>query len=227
MKALKGENNVEALVYAIDARLTAKTSLIVVGRASYELGDAEATKKLRLLMGEEERVDDKTGKLFLTDDLDCCQTAQEIIDVAFQTSYLAEMANCYVHALNEQTLILPMGWQARLQDIPSTLALKNLELRRLDPLDFLICKGAAGRAKDIKFIQAFCQVQSISREQIQQKVTETLTGMTARLHMDPLAQKYLKMLPNRIYTKQAIASNAPCAPQDTQEPKVEPQNGIS
>jgi hypothetical protein len=27
------------------------------------------------------------------------------------------MAKCYVHALNEQTLVLPIGWKDRLQDI--------------------------------------------------------------------------------------------------------------
>ncbi len=204
-RALRGDNNVEALLYALDQRMAEKTSVIIVGRASYEVGDKEFTQKLKTLLGEEERISEISGKVFLTDDIDCFHTdaAQAVVDAAYQNSYLAKMADCYVHALNEQTLILPIGWQERLKPVPGNY--ENLELKRLDPLDFVICKGAAGRPKDAKFLQAFCKALNIDREQVQRKINETLARKPARLFLDTSAQKYLVMLPNKIFPPAAIA----------------------
>ena len=208
-RSLKGENNVEALLHALDQRLATKTTVIVVGRASYEVGDKAFTKQLKALLSEEERIDEKTGKVFLTDDIDCFHTdeAQVLVDEAHPNSYLAKMANCYIHALNEQTLILPTGWQERLQTIPSEL--ERLELKRLAPLDFLICKGAAGRLKDIKFLHAFCQVMKIEKDHVQQKVGETLANKPARLFLDTSAQQYLKMLAGRLFSTPAVSNPPP------------------
>jgi hypothetical protein len=208
-RALKGENNVEALLYALDQRLTEKTTVILVGRASYEIGDKAFTNKLRALLGEEERIDEKTLKVFLTDDIDCFHTdaAQAIIDAAYPQSYLAKLANCYVHALNEQTLVLPVGWKERLVAAPCEF--QNLQIKRLDPMDFLMCKGAAGRPKDIKFLQAFCQALNIDEGQVRKKVAETLAKPTAKLLLDTSSQKYLKMLPGRLFPPPPIPTTPP------------------
>jgi hypothetical protein len=205
-RALKGENNVEALLYALDQRMTEQTPVIIVGRASYEIGDKEFTNKLRSLLGEQERINEKTRKVFLTDDIDCFHTdaAQAIVDAAYPNSYLAKLANCYVHALNEQTLVLPAGWKDRLKPVPC--GFQNLQIKRLDPMDFLMCKGAAGRTKDIQFLQAFCHALNIEPHQVQQKVNETLARPTAKLLMDTLSQKYLRMLPNRLFPPPPISA---------------------
>jgi hypothetical protein len=198
-RALEGETNVAALLHALDERVSGKTTLVIVGRASYQIGNDDFAPKLRQLLGEEDKIDDETGKLYLTEDIDCFHTdaAQEVIDAAHEHSYLAQMAKCYVHALNEQTLVLPIGWKDRLQEIPSNL--RNLELKRLEPLDFIICKGAAGRTKDIKFLTALCSVLNISQTDVQAKVDQTLEHKTAKLVFDTSAQRFLKMLPGRIF----------------------------
>jgi hypothetical protein len=198
-RALKGDTNVEALIYALDRRLEEPRAVIIVGRASYQLGNDVFAGKLRELLGEEHKVNELTRKRFLTEDLDICHTdaAQEIVDAAHEHSYLAEMADCYVHALNQQTLVLPIGWRDRLQDVP--LALEKLQLKRLDPLDFIMCKGAAGRPKDIKFLRAFCAALSIDQAQIQAKVDETLKHKSAKLFLDTSAQAFLKMLPAKLF----------------------------
>ena len=141
-RALPGATNVEALLYALDVRMTEKTPVILLGRASYEIGDRDFTKKLKAILNEEERLDERTGKIRLTDDVDCYHTdeAQAIVDAGHAKSYVAQLADCYVHALNSRTLTLPKGWQARLQ--PVTVELENLKISRLEPMDFLICKGA-------------------------------------------------------------------------------------
>ncbi len=205
-RELPGETNVAALLNALDQRVTTKTQLIVVGRSSYQIGNDEFAPKLRALLKEDDKIDDETGKLSLTDDIDCFHTdaAQEVIDAAHERSYLAEMSKCYVHALNEQTLVLPIGWKDRLQNIPT--GLKNLELKRLDPLDFIICKGAAGRTKDAKFLTALCEALSITQEQVQAKVDDTLHRKTAKLVFDTSAQRYLKMLPGRLFPPSSFGS---------------------
>ncbi len=87
-RALAGSTNVEALLLALDARLTEKAQVILVGRASYEVGDKDMTKKLKALLNEEERLDERTGKIRLTDDVDCFHTeqAQGIIDMGHLNS---------------------------------------------------------------------------------------------------------------------------------------------
>ncbi len=202
----------EALLHALDERMTQKTTAILVGRASYEIGDKDFTKELKALLSEEERMNEKTGKIFLTDDIGCFHTdaSQALVDEAHPNSYLARMADCYVHALNEQTLILPVGWRERLQPVPYKLG--NLESKRLAPLDFIICKGAAGRPKDIKFLQAFCQALNIDQGQVRQKVEETLAKKPARLFLDTSAQRYLKMLPGRLFPAPIVSNPPPSDP---------------
>ncbi|SPE61783.1 hypothetical protein SBV1_760003 [Verrucomicrobia bacterium] len=198
-RALKGETNVAALLNALDLRLSEKTPLIIVGRASYQIGDDDFGPKLRQLLGEEHKIDEETGKLFVTEDIDCFHTdeAQAVIDAAHEHSYLAEMAKCYVHALNEQTLVLPIGWKSRLQGVACKL--EHLQLMRLDPLDFIICKGAAGRPKDTKFLQALCQALKIGERQVREKVEETLKHKPTKLVLDTSAQRFLAMLPGRLF----------------------------
>ena len=199
-RALKGETNVAALLNALDQRVTEKVTLIIVGRASYQIGNDEFAPRLRQLLGEDDKIDDETGKLFITEDIDCFHTdaAQAVIDAAHEHSYLAQMAKCYVHALNEQTLVLPIGWKDRLQDIPCNFV--NIQLKRLDPLDFIICKGAAGRTKDIKFLKALCNALNIDQDQVRAKVEETLQHRPAKLVFDTSAQRFMKMLPGRLFT---------------------------
>jgi hypothetical protein len=198
-QSLKGESNVEALLGALDQRMIENTTLIIVGRASYQIGDNEFAPKLRELLGEDHKIDEETGKLFITEDIDCFQTdsIQAVVDAAHEQSYLAEMAKCYVHALNEQTLVLPIGWKERLQDIPCKL--QNLQLKRLHPLDFIVCKGAAGRPKDMKFLQALCTVLNIDQAQVQGKIEETLKHKPTKLVLDTSAQHFLKMLPGKLF----------------------------
>jgi hypothetical protein len=198
-KALKGETNVEALLNALDQRMTEKAEVILVGRASYEIGDREFTKRIKERLNEEEKVDERTGKIHLTDDIDCyhSDSAQAIVDIGHPNSYVADLANCYVHALNQRTLILPNGWETRLQPVAAELS--NLSIKRLDPLDFIICKGAAGRPKDHKFLGVFCKVLSIRREDVEQKIQETLANPPFQLRFDLSAQKFLKMLPGKLF----------------------------
>jgi hypothetical protein len=198
-KALKGETNVEALLNALDQRLTEKAEVVLVGRASYEIGDREFTKRIKERLNEEEKIDNRTGKIHLTDDIDCycSESAEPIINIGHPNSYVADLANCYVHALNERTLILPNGWRERLQPVAGQLT--NLSIKRLDPLDFIICKGAAGRPKDHKFLGAFCQVMNIQPEEVNQKIQETLTNPPFQLKLDTSAQKFLKMLPGKLF----------------------------
>lgn len=91
-RALEGETNVAALLHALDERVSGKTTLVIVGRASYQIGNDDFAPKLRQLLGEEDKIDDETGKLYLTEDIDCFHTdaSQEVIDAAHEHSYLNE-----------------------------------------------------------------------------------------------------------------------------------------
>jgi hypothetical protein len=199
-RALPGETNVEALLYALDSRLPDKTTVMLVGRASYEIGDKKLTEKLKALLNEEVRVDERTRKIRLTDDVDCYHTdeAQAIIDIGHQQSYVALLADCYVHALNERTLTLPKGWQERIQPVLGH-KFEKLEIKRLDPLDFVVCKGAAGRPKDVKFLRAFCEALSIGQQSVAEKINATLSDPTPQLRLDRGSQINLKMLVGRLF----------------------------
>ena len=76
-------------------------------------------------------------------------------------------------------------------------------------MDFLLFQGAAGRLKDIKFLHAFCQVMKIDKDQVQQKVGETLANKPARLFLDTSAQQYLKMLAGRLFSTPALPNPPP------------------
>jgi len=199
-RAIVGDTNVEALLHALDVRLSGKTTVILVGRASYEIGNKELTEKLRAILNEEVRVDDKTHKIRLTDDVDCYHTdeSQAIIDIGHQHSYVALLADCYVHALNERTLMLPKGWQERVQLVLGD-KFENLEIKRLDPLDFVICKGAAGRPKDINFLRAFCEARNLGQAQVAEKINATLNDPPPQLKFDRGSQINLKMLVGRLF----------------------------
>lgn len=198
-KALKGRTNVDALLYALDQRMTGKTRVILVGRASYEIGNPELTDTLRAMLEETLKVDERTGRVLLTDDVDCYLTeeAQPVVDAGHPDSYVARLTDCYVHALNERTLILPKGWDERLQEVPGQF--ENLELQRLEPIDFIVCKGAAGRAKDIKFLQAFCRALNISPAAVEAKIEQVLAHPSLQLRFDALSQRNLRMLVGRLF----------------------------
>ena len=194
-RRLQGHSNVEALIFALDQRLSQKTPIILVGRASYELGDPETTEQIRKILKDEHRVSDVTHKLILTDDIDCYATEaiEEAANLAHEGSYLSKLADCYLHALNERTLVLPQGWATRTEPIPLS-GLQYIEPKRLNPLDFVICKGAAGRIKDWNFLAAFTQIKGINLESIQQKALETLAHPSAQLRFDTVAQNALRRL---------------------------------
>lgn len=198
-KALKGRTNVEALLYALDQRMMGKTPVVLVGRASYEIGNEELTAKLRQALGEDPKIDERTGRVLLTDDIDCYLTdeAQAIVDAGHPDSYVAKLADCYVHALNERTLILPKGWDHRVQNIPGQY--ENLELKRLDPLDFVICKGAAGRLKDIEFLRAFCNATDIRQSAVEAKIQETTANAPLQLRFDAVSQRHLRSLAGKLF----------------------------
>ena len=203
-QALKGKTNVEALLYALDQRMTGKTRVILVGRASYEIGNPELTDKLRALLEETLKIDERTGRVLLTDDVDCYLTedAQPVVDAGHQDSYVARLADCYVHALNERTLILTKGWDERLQAVPGQF--ENLELWRLEPLDFIVCKGAASRTKDIKFLEAFCRALNISPNAVQARIEQALAHPSPQLQFDAFSQRNLRLLVGKLFPPSAM-----------------------
>jgi hypothetical protein len=187
-RGLQGQTNVEALVRAIDQRLQQPTELILVGRASYELGDEELGKKLRETLQEPVRQNSKSRKLILTEDVDCLvtgKTTDEAVNMAAKGQYLAKMADCYLHALTEQTIRVPKGWEKRVEDIPMPgQPLTNLRLKRLDPYDFVISKGSAGRAKDEEFLKAFLKVYKLDRDKLSETFRDVLANPPSNLAAD-------------------------------------------
>ena len=173
-RRLPGKSNVEALLYSIDARSTKPATLILVGRASHEIGDIKFHNKMRELLGEQEKISSISQKALLTDDSDIYYTedADEAVGIASKGSFVAELCDCYLHPLGEQTLCLVKGWESRLQNVPELSAgpMEKITYKRLDPLDFIICKAAAGRPKDEKFLSAFIQTSEIKQESIEEKL---------------------------------------------------------
>ncbi len=198
-RALKGATNVEALLYALDQRMTGRVRVVLVGRASYEIGNPQLTNQLRQRLQETTHVDDQTGRVLLTDDIDCYLTeeAQAIVDAGHPDSYVAKLAGCYVHALNERTLILPRGWEERLQAVPGQF--EHLELQRLEVLDFVVCKGAAGRTKDIHFLQAFCEAMNLRQADVAGRIEQVLAQPSLQLRFDTLAQRNLRRLVGKVF----------------------------
>jgi len=175
-RRLPGKSNVEALLYSIDARTTKPATLILVGRASYELGDPRFHNYMRELLGEQERVSSISQKALLTDDSDIYYTeeADEAIGIASKGSFVADLCDCYLHPLGEQTLCLVKGWEKRVQTVPelSDGPMEKITFKRLDPLDFIVCKAAAGRQKDEKFLSAFIKARCITQAEIESKLEE-------------------------------------------------------
>lgn len=165
---LPGKNNVETLLLCIDARLTTPTTVLLVGRASYEVDNPELTKNLQHKLGEAQKIDSLRKTPILTEDVDGFATdeTEAITALAHKGSYLAQLCTTYFHPLGEETLFLPAGWEQRIE----TLALENMEnlkTFRLHPLDFILCKAAGGRSKDYTFLQAFIEEKAISKKAIQ------------------------------------------------------------
>lgn len=175
-RRLPGKSNVEALLYSIDARTTKPATLILVGRASYELGDNKFQNYMRELLGEQERVSSISQKALLTDDSDIYYTeeADEAIGIASKGSFVADLCDCYLHPLGERTLCLVKGWETRVQEVPelSDGAMEKITFKRLDPLDFIMCKAAAGRQKDERFLAAFIRARGITEAEIEEKLNE-------------------------------------------------------
>lgn len=199
-KRLPGSTNVESLLYALSVRATVPAEVVLVGRASYEIGDSQLMESLRKELGEESRHSHVTNKPILTDDVDVYYTdeMEEIVGMGHKDSYVAKLAECYLHALNEQTLVLPKGWQDRKQPIAVQGNPGTLRFYRLDPMDFLVCKGAAGRPKDHVFLTAFCKAKGITCDEIKAKIDEVLADPPAKLSGDQSAKFHLASLPSRI-----------------------------
>lgn len=165
---LPGRNNVETLLLCIDGRLSGPVEVLLVGRASYEIDNPQLAKNLQEKLGEATKLDPLRKIPILTEDVDAYATDQTeaITAIAHRGSFVAELCDTYFHPLGEETLFLPEGWADRIEPlvIPNT---ENLKTFRLNPLDFTLCKAAAGREKDRVFLAAFLAEKNISKKMVQ------------------------------------------------------------
>jgi hypothetical protein len=199
-RQLLGRTNVESLLYALDKRCLEPISITLIGRASYEIGDEKFMTEMRSLLGEMERKSEVSGRIIITEDVDVYYTddVQPCVEMAHKESYLARMAECYLHALTDKTLVLPLGWENRIETVHMGLPLVNLKVHRLNALDFIICKGAAGRTKDISFLKAFCAVKGITEEQVRCKTLEVLNDPPQKLLEDQVSKFNVSVLATQL-----------------------------
>ena len=171
---LPGNNNVETLLLVISARLTEKVPVVLLGRASYEVDDPALSKNLIEELKEKQKMHETRNIHIITEDIDGFATdATEIITaMAHRGSYVAELCDTYFHPLGNETLFLPEKWEERLEDVKIKNC-HNLEIKRLHPLDFILCKGAAGRAKDEIFLKPCMKIKKISKEDIKKHWEKT------------------------------------------------------
>lgn len=200
-RRLPGGSNIEALLLAVDARLMRdagepKIDVLLVGRASYEVGSAETRAKLRDLLGETDRLSAQTGKLLLTDDVDCYATdeTEQIVALAHRGSYVAELCEAYVHALSDETLFMPLGWKDRIELITGMEGLEALQLHRLGHTDFFFCKASAGRPKDETFLRAFVQAVGLTLSELQAAYARVEANPPTKFMLDPSCGSNIRMM---------------------------------
>lgn len=171
---LPGRNNVETLLLCIDGRLPGPVEVLLVGRASYEVDNPELAKNLQRTLGEATRLDTIRNIPILTEDVDAYATdeTEAITAIAHKGSFVAELCDTYFHPLGEETLFLPTGWAQRVEPLKLD-GMENLKPFRLHPLDFTLCKAAAGRDKDRIFLSAFLAEKQISKRMVQEHWEKT------------------------------------------------------
>lgn len=80
----------------------------------------------------------------------------EIVDAYFgEGSEFHTTHGVYLQGVDESTCVLPVGWRDRLIRLPDKAAApERVPVRCLDPHDLAVAKIAAGRPKDIEFVNA-------------------------------------------------------------------------
>lgn len=96
----------------------------------------------------------------------------------------------YAHGVDETTAILPTGWRDRLikVDTPGTMGAAGW---CLEPHDLAVSKLAAGREKDIAFVETMVERKLVSPEVIRQRLAATPRLLPA---LADLAREQLKRM---------------------------------
>jgi hypothetical protein len=88
----------------------------------------------------------------------------------------------YAHGVDEKTAVLPVGWTDRLVKV------QNQNTRGaigwcLEPHDLAVSKLAAGREKDLEFVEAMVRRQLVSAQTIRDRLVETPRLLTEQLQV--------------------------------------------
>ncbi len=96
-----------------------------------------------------------------------------VIDGAMgELSLFHETFGYYAHGVDESTAILPTGWKERLVKIesPNTMGARGW---CLEVHDLAIGKLAAGREKDLEYVQILVRLRMADRELLRTRLAET------------------------------------------------------
>lgn len=80
-------------------------------------------------------------------------------------SRFKELYGMYVDPVDESTAILPRGWRGRLVNI-CTAATNGVTGLCLDPHDLFVSKAAAGREKDLDFLQIMVEHRMVDKNRL-------------------------------------------------------------
>ena len=140
---------------------------MLLGGASYEIDNEGISKRLVETQGAHPRIHPLRKIPMLTECIDgyATEETEEIAAIAHKDSRVAKLCDTYFHQLGEKTLLLLNGWQDRVEDVKFD-GLEKLRIFRLNSLDFVFCKAAAGRDKDRVFLDAFVEEKNITEADI-------------------------------------------------------------
>lgn len=102
------------------------------------------------------------------------------------SSRFHETFGYYAHGVDETTATLPEGWPERLVRLQNENTMGAVGWC-LEPHDLAVSKLAAGREKDIRFVQAMLRERLITAEVVRARLRAT-PRMDARLREDAVAR---------------------------------------
>jgi hypothetical protein len=98
--------------------------------------------------------------------LDAPEKADLIDGSIGEKSLFHETFGYYAHGVGPETAVLPANWQGRLVEVQNENT-RGVAGLCLSPVDLAVCKLAAGREKDLRFVTAMLRHRLVSAEEIQ------------------------------------------------------------